>query len=119
MNYARLNPQLAVEKLTAIVDLYRGDVKLSSSDAEALLLTKHKLDLLRGQIGEQLAVETRLLAERLDAADQLQASDPAEARMIRSAVVELYRDKPWAGALGERAQAALAVRTAADPPRAP
>jgi len=119
MNFARLNPQLAVERLKAIVDLYSGDAKLSSSDAEALLLTKHKLDLLRGQIGEQLAVETRLLSERLDAADQLQSTDPAGARTIRSAVVELYRDKPWAAALVERAQAALAVRTAAETPRTP
>lgn len=119
MNLARLNPQQAAEKLQAIVDLYRGDAKLSPADAEALLLSKRRLDILNGQMAEQMARETRLLSQRLDAADQLQATDPAAARTIRSAVVELYRDKPWAAAPVERAQAALADRTAADPPRAP
>ncbi|HEY2839776.1 MAG TPA: protein kinase, partial [Pirellulales bacterium] len=119
MNFARMNPQLAAEKLKAIVDLYDGDEKLPPTDAEALLLAKRKLDLLRSQIDEQLAGETKLLTLRLDIADRLQPQDPAAARRIRNAVVELYRDKPWAAALVERAQAALADPVAAGPPRSP
>jgi len=116
MNYARLNPQLAVDRLQAIVDLYKGDESLQPSDAEALKLTQRKLELLRGQIQEQMVNEIGLLTARLDAADRLQPTDPAGASAIRTAVVELYRDKPWAAAAVDRAQAGLTEPTPAKSP---
>jgi hypothetical protein len=56
-----------------------------------------------------------LLSERLDRADQLAASEPARARAIRKAVVELYQEKPWAAAAVNRARQALSAEKSPAP----
>ncbi|MBI2823975.1 MAG: protein kinase [Planctomycetia bacterium] len=119
INYARLNPERAAERLTALVDLYATDGQLSAADRESLKLARLQLERLRSQIRENVVADTRLLGARLDAADQLEKTDVAAARAIREAVVKLYGDKSWAATIVERAQAALAERTAAEPPRSP
>ncbi len=112
-NYIKLNPEIAEERLAALVDLYSGDEQLPAKDQESLELARQKLDVLRGQIRDRAAADLRLLDRRLDAADQLENTDPAAARAIRAGVVKLYADKPWASAAVDRAVAALAARTAA------
>ena len=113
VSYSKLNPETAAERLAALVDLYGGDASLSGEDAESIKLARWQLQQLRDQIREQADAELRLINARLDKADSLDHNDPAAARAMREAVVKLYRDKPWAAAAVERADAALAARTAA------
>jgi hypothetical protein len=114
MNFAKLTPDLAYQRLVAIIDLYGGDASLPAADQEWLKLARKRAESLKNQARENAQKDSRLLAERLDAADQLEQTDPAAARAIREAIVKLYADKPWAAPVVERAQAALAARTAAD-----
>ncbi len=63
--------------------------------------------MLSTQTEQRATNELQLLRERMNAADQIELSDPQAARAIREAVVKLYADKPWAAEAVERAQAAL------------
>ena len=119
MNYAKLNPEMAVERLSAIVDLYGGDARLTPADSAALKLAQQQAQSLQNQIEQRAAADLLLLSGRLDVADALESTDPTTARAMREAVVKLYSDKPWASAAVERAAAALAQRTAAGPRSSP
>jgi len=114
MSYAKLNPELAVQKLGAIIDLYGNDDQLSRDDRETLESARSQWKLFQTQIAHRTEADTRQLLARLDAADRLQNSDPATARAVREAIVRLYSDKPWAAAIVARASADLSSRTAAD-----
>ncbi len=113
MDYAKLNPEIAVERLSAIVDLYDRDDSLSPADTAALKLARQQWKVLTNQIEQRAAADLRVLLGRLDAADVLENSDPAAAAAIRQAVVKLYAGKPWAARAVARAEAALVERTAA------
>ena len=112
MNYAKLNPEAAVGRFAAIVvDLYAGDDRLSA-DEDILSLLK-QLESLRAGVEDVPLQRSVSLPSSLDAADKLDANDPAAARAIREAVVKLYADKPWAAAAVERCK--LAWRPAPPP----
>ncbi|HEY1599970.1 MAG TPA: serine/threonine-protein kinase [Pirellulales bacterium] len=114
MSHARLNPEVAEQRLQAIVALYDGTQSLDVSDQETLRLARKQWELLRGRIQQQSSEVLQVLTQRLDTADQLQQTDPTAARAIREAVVKLYGDKPWAARAVDRATAGLAARTAAE-----
>jgi serine/threonine-protein kinase len=113
MSQAKLNPEIAVERLTAIVALYGNDQKLGPEDREALALARQHLAQLQSQIEERSRNDVQILMSRLDAADALESTDAAAARAIREGIIKLYGDKPWAANVVERATADLAARTAA------
>jgi hypothetical protein len=75
-------------------------------------LTQRQLGRLRRQVAQQAQEDLRVLASRLNQADDLARTDPAAARAIRRAVVELYGDKPWAAEAVRRAETALAGQAA-------
>ena len=64
------------------------------------------------QNGRQNFIDEHLHAqkERLDHADAVEAADPASASQIRQAVIQLYRERPWAAPLIERAKKSLETR---------
>ncbi len=113
MSQAKLNPELAAQRLAAIVDLYGNDDGLPAADQESLTLARQHLGQLKSQIDERSRYDVQILLGRLDAASALESTDPAAARAIREAIIKLYSDKPWAAIVVERATADLAARTAA------
>jgi hypothetical protein len=61
---------------------------------------------------EALTAERQaLLRDRLKYADKIAATDPAQAKIVRQAIVDLYQDEPWATELVEQARKAIAEET--------
>ncbi|HVU89825.1 MAG TPA: protein kinase [Pirellulales bacterium] len=114
MSLAKLNPELAAERLQALLALYDNDGGLLPADQESLKLARQQLAQLQAQIDERSRYDVQVLQGRLDTADALASTDPAAAREMREAIIKLYSDKPWATPVVERARAGLAARTAAD-----
>jgi len=91
-----LNPERTAAKLRALIDLYEQPKGDTGPTGECITLARRRLEKLNAEIKEQAATQLRLLQQRLKAADELRASDPARARAMYRAVIELYADKPWA-----------------------
>jgi len=105
MRYAAADPQLAQTKLQAMLNLYGTDgMTRPYSERRYLQMARSELDRLATRRPASNDAERKFVEERLAEADQLDAKDSATARKIRSAVVELYADKPWAHDLVEQAR---------------
>ncbi len=103
-----LDPPACVEKLEAISQLYEGGVGLPSKNGQRCVLLATKRAARLKTVAQNFVTEhVNAQTERLDYADQIESSDPATARQIRQAVIQLYREKPWAAPLTERAKKAL------------
>jgi eukaryotic-like serine/threonine-protein kinase len=123
MNYVQLEPERGMAKLQAILDLYQQpDRESGLTDQERCLnLVRRRLDQLRAETkkrvegGKEKEGQLQLLESRLEAADALRQTDPPRAEAMYRAVVELYRDKPWAVEAVRHAREALK----AEKPRTP
>jgi eukaryotic-like serine/threonine-protein kinase len=115
MNYARIDPEVGIAKLQAIVDLYEQPGRNSGADGMCLILAQRRLVQLRKEVQTRSAEQLSLLEERLAAAKALRKSDPEQAEKMYRAVVELYGQKPWAAEAVRRARKALEP----SPPRRP
>jgi serine/threonine-protein kinase len=107
INYVHLDPEIGMAKLAAIVDLYDRPGSEKEPAGQCLTLVRRRLAQLRQEVAKRSADQLQLLEERLGAADALRADDPAQARKMYQAVVELYAGKPWAAAAIRRAREAL------------
>jgi hypothetical protein len=107
MNYSQLDPELGLAKLEAIVALYDRPGTEKEPTGQCLTLVRRRLAQLRHDVAKRSAEQLQLLEERLRAADALGAEDPARARTMYQAVVELYANKPWAATAVRRAREAL------------
>jgi len=117
INYGRLSPELGIVRLRALIDLYDHRTDHSGPTGQCLELARRQLQRFREQLQHSAQDHILLLQERLDRADQLGQTDPARARAMREALIELHRGKPWAAAAVERAQAALAATNAEKKPK--
>jgi serine/threonine-protein kinase len=104
---ASMDPALARRRLRAIIDLYGGDGVDRHSGSGYLQMARNDLERLASRSPQPNAAEVQFVEERLAEADRLDGSDPAAARKVRSAVVELYVDKSWARDLVDRANRKL------------
>jgi serine/threonine-protein kinase len=104
---ADANPERAVAQLSALVTLYGGEAELNESQRQALALARRQLARLQKKVDARAEEHRKMLAERLDRADELRADEPEQARQIWRAVIQLYADKPWAGEAVERARERL------------
>jgi serine/threonine-protein kinase len=93
---ARLSPEKGIVKLQALIDLHQPRAGKSGPTGQCLELARRRLKQLREQVQQTTADHLSLIRDRLAEADQLDATDPARARKMREAVVELYDGKPWA-----------------------
>jgi hypothetical protein len=107
MNYVRIDPEIGMAKLQAIVDLYEQTDRDPGSSELCLILAERRLAQLREELKTRSAKQLSLLQERLDAADALQKTDREQAEKMYRAVVELYGGKPWAADALQRARKAL------------
>ncbi len=109
MQYLQLDPELGVKRLKSLIDLYDHRTDMSGPTGRCLELARRQLRQVRQQLEESAPDRIVLVQDRLDRADKLDATDPATARKMREAVVELYERKPWAVEAVRRAKAALAA----------
>ncbi|MCL4194165.1 MAG: hypothetical protein KJZ87_20675, partial [Thermoguttaceae bacterium] len=72
-----------------------------------LNLARRQLEGLERQIIIAAPDQIAVLEERLNAADSVEQTDPAQARKMRTAVIELYGGKSWAADVVRRAEQAL------------
>ena len=104
----RLHPEQGIVKLRALIELYEPRRDSSGPTGQCLELARRQLKEFQEKLDRSAADHLTLLRERLDRAEELAGSEPARAQEIRKAVVELYRDKPWAAESVRRAERALA-----------
>ncbi len=113
IKYQRLQPELAMRKLEAIVNLYKDQADDSEVIAQCLPLAQRRLDRLRKQCETLSAAELPELKRLLDRADELSRGSAARKRRadeIRRGLIQAYQDKPWAKEAVQRAQDALAAQ---------
>ena len=96
LQYARFDRERAIRKLRAILDLYDRADDASGRVAQCLALARRWLERLRDQVERQGSQQAEFVEQRLRRAEELRASDPARARAMCEAVIELFSDKPWA-----------------------
>lgn len=118
----RSNPELAMRKFRAILDLYGDGVPkeldhstiydrerhFTTSAEQAVELARRRLILLQKEMDGIIESQLELLNARLETAEEFQKTDPERAKAIREAILELYSDRPWAVPIIERAQMDLA-----------
>jgi serine/threonine protein kinase len=109
INYVRLDPERAMAKLQALIDLYDHRADSSGPTGMCLELARRRLAQLREQLDRQTAQQLALVDDRLDQAQQLSRTQPEHARSMYRAVIELYTDKPWAAQAVRRARQGLAT----------
>jgi serine/threonine protein kinase len=107
INYVRLDPEMGMAKLQALIDLYDHRTDRSGPTGQCLEIARRRLDRLREELQERTASQVAVIEGRLDRADELSKTDPAAARAIRKAVFELYGSKPWAAKAVRRSRSAL------------
>jgi hypothetical protein len=64
--------------------------------AASLELARRQLAILDAVIAKQNRVDLATLKSRLAAAESLAKDNPAEAKAICQAIIDLYADDPWA-----------------------
>jgi serine/threonine-protein kinase len=102
------DPPACLEKLEAISQLYEeGRGAPSKNGQRCVIFATRRAQRLKTVAQNFISEHVNAQTERLDYADQMQGAEPETARQIRQAVIHLYRDKPWAAALIERAKTAL------------
>lgn len=104
-----VNPELALAKLDALIDVYDDGEENSDVAQHYLKLARRERDRVKKQIDRYAEEGRKLLAARLAKAQQLDATQPAASRKIYVGIVELYGDKPWAQDLVQQARTALAA----------
>jgi hypothetical protein len=113
VQYARLDPERGFKKFQALVDLYDQPGGRSGPTADYVALARRRLERLREQMDKQAAGYQAVLGDRLEEAQRLAGKDPARARAMWQATIELYAEKPWAAAMVAAARRALAEHPAA------
>jgi serine/threonine-protein kinase len=121
MQQAKLNPRQGVEQLEALLALYDdpdqhpAEQVPAKADSRAIVLrlARSQLEHFRSLAKIYAEDDRQLLDERLKLADRLAATEPARARGIWQAVVQLYDGKPWAQPAVDEARAKLSLKTAA------
>ena len=105
---AAINPEAAIAKLQAIIDLY-GDAPVTDADGgEFLEIAKQDLSKLKQQVNASSSEQLQLVKTQAERAKTREKDDPAGAKRIWQSILELYGDKPWAAEVVESARQSLA-----------
>jgi len=109
MNLAAIDPERALAKLQALVDLHRDRTDPTGPEGLCLDLCRRQLKRLREQM-ERFGPEAQTeLESRLQRAEELRATDPETAKAILRGLIEYYQDKPSAADAVAKARQALAA----------
>ncbi len=103
-----IDPPACVEKLEAIAHLYPSGRGAPTTNAQrCVLLATRRAARLKNTAQNFIKEHLRTQEERLEYADSIEAAEPDTAQQIRQAVIQLYREKPWAESIVEQAKKAL------------
>jgi hypothetical protein len=94
-----------IAKFQAMIDLFESEQENSEAERRCILLARRRMEELTKQSQARHKEQVVAVGKRLDRADEIAKSNPAQAARIRSAVIKLYADKPWAKELVQRAGA--------------
>jgi hypothetical protein len=120
MNAAWASPEAGIAMLDALVRLYgagegaAAEGKDGERTAKWVESARRQLEQLRRDVTEWNERRVAAARERLAEADRLEESDPAAARAIRQAVVDLYEDEAWAEAVVAEAKQKLPANHESD-----
>ncbi|MFO0904540.1 MAG: protein kinase [Pirellulales bacterium] len=107
MQDAATKPDATVVRLQALVDAFGPRPPSDERSRRALELAVHQLERLTPLLSGQRAAELDLAQQQLAWADEQRAKDGEQARRVYQALVQLYREKPWAEPIVKAAQARL------------
>lgn len=116
MNLAAMDPERALAKLQALVDLHRDRTDPTGPEGLCLDLCRRQLKRLREQVERFVPEAQAELESRLKRAEELRATDPDTAKAILRGLIEYYQDKPSAADAVARARRALAQDAQPDSP---
>lgn len=103
------NPERAISELSALVDMYDGDLNLSIEQQRCLKLARQQIKRLEEEIYGYAPDDLTALEERLARANEVKETDPERARRIWQAIVRLAGNRPWAAKVVAEAKASLAA----------
>jgi eukaryotic-like serine/threonine-protein kinase len=104
LNYAWLDPTRGARKMKALIELYGRESDDSGPTGQCLELARRRLAQLEEELNSTTADHLALIENRLDEAEKTRESDPAKAKSMFEAVIELYAEKPWAADAVRRAR---------------
>jgi len=111
LRYALVNPERALARFQALIDVYDDGQKNSEATGHYIKLARLQETQLQKRVARYIDDGRKVLTTRLEKAAKLTTDDPPAARKMYAGIVELYRDKPWAADLVARAQDALSRST--------
>ena len=136
---ARTQPEKAVAKFQAILDIYGSDLETleestsgipgerqekemkdrgleghprsESRNDLCLELVRRRLSVMQIQLSLQVEDQKEFLQNRLDKAAEIEGEFPEQADRIRRGIIEIYQEKPWATPYVERAKEEVGRQT--------
>ncbi len=116
MNLAAIDPERALAKLEALVNLHSDRTDPTGPEGLCLDLCRRQWKRLREQVERFIPEAQAELESRLERAKQLRETDPKTAQTILRGLIEFYQDKPSAAAAVARAKQMLAQDDPSRPP---
>ena len=109
MRDAKDHPERSLEKLRAVIGLMAGMPQDKQHEQTSLMLrlARQQADRLAERVEQRSSTQLPFLEERLQNARDLAKSDPASARKVCQALIDLFGDRPWARPAVEQAEAVL------------
>lgn len=115
------DPQGALERFQALVDVYGGTVDTTLSTLEqktveqCLELAKKQAEVLAADVQKINQQQKTAIRRQLERADKMAGTDPAGARRIWQGIVTLYGNKTWASDLVAQAEEKLSASETSGP----
>lgn len=106
VNMAQSDPQRALVRFHALVDVCDTSPEDSETIRHVLELSRRQAARLDDQVRQNAAEDRRWAEAEFERAAKLAANDPAAARKIWEAIVELFSDKPSAADIVHKARGA-------------
>ncbi|MEX1040154.1 MAG: protein kinase [Pirellulaceae bacterium] len=101
------HPNDAAEKLESMLVLFDDAEDQPEQVRKCLELARRRLTQLQGMINRVSAEQVQFAQQRMDAAQDIAATNPTRASEIYRGIIRLYQDKPWAANLITEAEQAL------------
>ena len=106
-NLAAVEPQRAIDKLEALINLYGPAATTDERTANCVKMARGELQQLRDETVKFIPGYQAVIDANLARAERLRQTSPDEAKAIWQGIITLYGDKPWAEEAVKKAKAAL------------
>lgn len=109
MSAAETNPELAMRRLRAMLDVYRTGSSSGEAGQKCIELAKRQLAGLENQMKSLASAHAEAVEQQMRQADRLAKSEGTrvQAEAIWRGVIELYENQPWAAKMVAEAKSRL------------